>query len=77
MTTEKKKIDEIITNYLKGPNVSEDELLDELKKLSPSEPSLDLTKSVTSAALNNTEAQKLLNDMKLSNKKLRALSSSK
>jgi len=77
MTAEKKKIDEIITKYLKEPNVSEDELLQELKKISPAKPSVDITKSATSAALNKTKAQKLLSDMKLSNKKIRALSSSK
>lgn len=77
MTTDKKKIDEIITKYLNEPNLTEDELLKDLKELSPSELSPDITKSVKSAELNKTKAHKLLDDMKLSNKKLRVLSSSK
>jgi hypothetical protein len=77
MTTEKKKIDEIITEYLKKPkdSSSHDEFLQELKNLSPVEPSLYVTKSIKSAELDKSKAEGLLNDMALSNKKLRALSS--
>jgi hypothetical protein len=77
MTTEKKKIDEIITEYLKKPkdSSSDDEFLQELNNLSPVEPSLYVTKSIKSAELDKSKAEGLLNDMALSNKKLRALSS--